>query len=351
MSRKRLFLGSLVLLVLAGVICYFWLKSSPPESAATSNPAGEAPLKLLPDGRPAAVDPDAAKRGVKEDFRPDTNAIMAFAAALMKPFHFVGKVVDQNGEPVPNANVRWGANNSPDPYKSGTRGETTSDANGFFFIDSTGIGLFAEVSKPGYDHIPSELGGGKRGSSGGFVTGGRLGKSDSPMGTRDDPSIFVLRKMGETVPLIKSENFVRVQRNGSPVGIKLESAQVASDGDIIVEAWTNDETKDGAGHYDWRCRITAPNGGLIERGGQFAFEAPVNGYKPSDEINMPRTAERWKPQESREYFVKLTDGRYARIRFEMVAGGDNFVSITSYLNPTPGNRNLEFDPAKAVKSP
>lgn len=351
MSRKHLFVGSLVFLVFAGVICYFWLKSAPPESTATSTPAVEVPPKFLPDGRPTPVDLGAAKRGVKEDFGPDTNAILAFADALMKPFDFVGRVIDQNGNPVPNANVQWGANNNPDPYQSGTRGQAVSDSNGFFSIDSKGIGLYIEVSKVGYDKVPSELGGGKRGSYGGFVTGGHLGNTDSPMGTKNNPSLFVLRKMAETVPLIKSENFVRVPRNGSPVGIKLESAQVASNGDITVEAWTNDETKDEAGHYDWRCRITVPNGGLVERGDQFAFEAPVDGYKPSDEINMPRTAERWKPQESREYFVKLVDGRFARVRLEMVAGGDNFVSISCFLNPAPGSRNLEFDPAKVVKSP
>lgn len=351
MSRKRLWVGSVLFLVLAGVISYFWLKSASPENAATSTPAVEVPANFLPDGRPAPVDPGAAQRGVKEDFGPDTNAILAFAAALMKPFTFVGKVVDQNGDPVPNANVQWGANNNPDPYKSGTRGQTLSDSGGFFSINSNGIGLYVEVAKVGYDRVPSELGGGNRGSYGGFVTGGHLGNTDSPMGTKDNPSIFVLRKMGETVALIKSENFVRVPRNGSPVGIKLENAQAASNGDITVEAWTNDETKNEAGHYDWRCRISVPSGGLVERKDQSAFEAPADGYKPFDEINMPRTAERWKPQESREYFVKLADGRYARIRFEMVAGGDNFVSITSYLNPTPGDRNLEFDPAKVVKSP
>ena len=350
MSRKRLLVGSVVLLLVIGAICYLWLKPAPLTSGASTQ-ATQALVKTLPDGRPAPVDPDAAKRGVKEDFGPDTNSILAFADALMKPFDFVGRVIDQNGNPVPNASVQWGANNNPSPYKSGTRGQTQSDSGGFFSINSNGIGLYVEVAKSGYDSVPSELGGGKRGSYGGFVTGGHLGNTDSPMGTKDNPSLFVLRKMGETVALINAENFVRVPRNGSPVGIKLENAQAASNGDITVEAWTNDETKNEAGHYDWRCRISVPNGGLVERKDQSAFEAPAGGYKPFGEINMPRTAECWKPQESREYFVKLADGRYARIRFEMVAGGDNFVSITSYLNPTPGNRNLEFDPAKAVKSP
>jgi hypothetical protein len=346
MSRKRLLVGSVVLLLVIGAICYLWLKPAPLTSGASTQ-ATQASVKTLPDGRPAPVDPDAAKRGVKEDFGPDTNAILAFAAAMMKPFELIGKVVDQNGEPVPGATIDWGANNNPDPYASGTRGSTTTDATGMFSVRSHGLDVYAKASKEGYATFFSDNRKKIRGSDGGFKNGGFLGNTDLPMGTKDAPAILVLRKMGETVALINAENFVRVPRNGSPVGIKLENAQAASNGDITVEAWTNDETKNEAGHYDWRCRISVPNGGLVERKDQSAFEAPAGGYKPFGEINMPRTAECWKPQESREYFVKLADGRYARIRFEMVAGGDNFVSITSYLNPTPGSRNLEYDPNKS----
>jgi hypothetical protein len=349
MTRTRKVATALFFLILIAAAVYFWPKTEPVISKA-STPAVQAPLKLLPDGRPAAVDPDAAKRGVKEDFRPDTNAIMAFAAALMKPFHFVGKVVDQNGEPVPIANVRWGANNSPDPYKSGTRGETTSDANGFFFIDSTGIGLFAEVSKPGYDHIPSELGGGKRGSSGGFVTGGRLGKSDSPMGTRDDPSIFVLRKMGETVPLIHlAERSVMLPKNGSPVEVSLESGQNTTQGGLSVQCWTNDQVKKAEGQYDWKCLLTVSGGGLIERTDSTVFEAPASGYQES--VELAPSAEKWASKIERQYFIKLPDDRYARINFRLRTAGEHFFVLESFLNPTPGNRNLEFDPAKTVKSP
>lgn len=351
MTRNRIIFSLAVLLSLVGLPVYLWLKPAVRTTAVGSTSIDQTPVKTLSNGLPAPVDPNATKRGVNESFGPDTKAIFAFAEALMKPFKFVGKVVDQYGRPVSNANVDWGANSNPDPNKSGKRGQTTSDANGIFLIDSNGIGLHVEVSKAGYDRIPSEPGRGKRGSYGGFVTGGHLGNTDSPMGTKDAPSMFVLRKMGEAVSLLRTENFVRVPRNGSPVEIKLDTAQPTSNGDLKIEAWTNEQAKNEAGHYDWRCRISVPNGGLIERTDQLIFEAPVDGYSPSDEINMPQTSERWNPQEAREYFVKLADGRYARIRFEMVAGGDNFVSVNAYLNPKPGDRNLEFDSANAVKLP
>jgi hypothetical protein len=102
-------------------------------------------------------------------------------------------------------------------------------------------------------------------------------------------------------------------------------------------------------HYNWHCRISVPQGGLVERKGQFDFQAPADGYKPSDDIVMLQTAEKWQPQAKRTYFIQLPGGKYGRLTFYMIAQGDQFFEIESYLNPTPGSRNLEFDPNKAVK--
>jgi hypothetical protein len=287
---------------------------------------------------------------VKENLGPDTNAIMAFAAAMMKPFELVGKVVDQHGNPVPNAHVSWGANNNPDPYKSGTRGQTQSDSNGIFYINSNGIGLHVEVSKASYDRVPSELGGGKRGSYGGFKNGGPMGNTDLPMGTKNAPSIFVLRNMGETVPMIHiAERSVPVPKNGTPVGVNLETGQTTGQGSLKVQCWTNDQTKDNQGHYDWKCLLTVSGGGLIERTDSTVFEAPAQGYQES--VALTPSPEKWASNVERQYFVKLSDDRYARINFRMRTGGEHFFVLESFLNSTPGSRNLEFDPAKVIKSP
>jgi hypothetical protein len=114
--------------------------------------------------------------------------------------------------------------------------------------------------------------------------------------------------------------------------------------------WTKEEAKNAQGRYEWKCRISVPGGGLIERKEQFDFEAPMEGYRAADEIVMPQAMEGWQKQARRDYFLKLVDNRYARISFTMRAGGDHFFTINSYLNPTPGSRNLEYDPSKAVSS-
>jgi hypothetical protein len=65
---------------------------------------------------------------------------------------------------------------------------------------------------------------------------------------------------------------------------------------------------------------------------------------------MRATAEQWASDVPKQYFAKLPDGRYARFSIEFYAGGRNFVVFQSYLNPEPGHRNLEFDPAKQIKT-
>jgi hypothetical protein len=87
----------------------------------------------------------------------------------------------------------------------------------------------------------------------------------------------------------------------------------------------------------------------MESTNEFDFTAPLDGYRPVDEINMPQTtAEKWSNDVAKQYFVKLANGNYAYVKFRMVAGGDHFCIVESYLNPS-GSRNLEFDPHNAIQ--
>ena len=52
----------------------------------------------------------------------------------------------------------------------------------------------------------------------------------------------------------------------------------------------------------------------------------------------------------KDYFAKLPDGRYARFLIRFYPRQQrNFVVMESYVNPNPGDRNLEFDARKALK--
>ncbi|MDQ6632647.1 MAG: hypothetical protein M3Y82_12990, partial [Verrucomicrobiota bacterium] len=117
---------------------------------------------------------------------------------------------------------------------------------------------------------------------------------------------------------------------------------------LKIECWTSDSGKKSGEKYDWKCRISIPGGGLQIYSEEFPFHAPENNYVSTDEIDMTvRSDAGWQVDVERKYFIHTSDGKFGRIVFGMVAGGDHFCVIESYLNSL-GSRNLEFDPQKAI---
>jgi hypothetical protein len=93
--------------------------------------------------------------------------------------------------------------------------------------------------------------------------------------------------------------------------------------------------------YPWRCRITVPGGSLIERTDGLDFQAPSEGYEETIELEPQK--ERWRRTVEKEYFIVLSGGSYARIEFLLQTHGEHFIVLESFVNPLPGDRNLEFD--------
>lgn len=278
---------------------------------------------------------------------PDTNQQKAYLAAFLTPISFWGKVVDEKGNGVPAASVKLNANDNPNPMGSGSDYEKKTASDGSFAISGIhGIALSVEVSKPGY--YPTK-------QSSGLVSYVIKGSSDIPVPTAYNPTIFVLKKKGEAAALLRVESSANVPKNGLPIELNLRTGKAVGVGlgDIEVECQIHDEGIDTTVYnpYDWQCRISVQGGGLTERMETLDFTAPEGGYRASDEIDMPKNATPWHPQLTKEYFVKLHDGTYARLQIRIVTGGSNYLRVTSYINPQTGSRNLEFDPTKQVKAP
>ena len=164
--------------------------------------------------------------------------------------------------------------------------------------------------------------------------------------TKDNPAIFLLHKGGNTEPLIQvSSRQIDVPRTGQTMSIDLATGRTGQ-GSLQVASWIGDSKQRP---FDWRYLLSVAGGGLVERKGQFDFQAPVDGYQPAIEVNMAATAEQWTSRLTRQYFARLADGRHARFSIRFYAGSRNFVVLESYLNPNPGSRNLEFDPNKVAQ--
>jgi len=122
-------------------------------------------------------------------------------------------------------------------------------------------------------------------------------------------------------------------------------------GDLTIELWAEDQHRNGAQPFNWKFRVDVPGGGLARRElPQMQFEAPDSAYSSPIEIEMSDGAKDWRNSFEDEFFVKLGNGTFGRMRFRVTPAGGHFASITSYLNPTPGSRNLEFDPKKQIKA-
>lgn len=313
------------------------------DPSQNSSTAGSSPASSIP---PVGVKP--------QDAESDKRYLDALAPILQRSLVFYGRVVDERNTPVAGAKARFSLTNNPNPNGSGTRGETESDQDGRFVISGRGMGIYVEVSKEGYYRVP-EIDG-TRGSYGQFRNHENLGNTDVPMPTEDKSAIFVLQKMGEAFPLVHiGQRSIIVPKNGTPTEIDLGTGQVvaAGKGQLRVEVWTQNEglNPNKGKHYDWRCLLTVTGGGLIERTWQFDFEAPESGYAATAELAQAATAERWRQNMAKQFFVRLADNRFARINFEVIAGGDHFIVLESFLNPTPGSRNLEYDPKLNASTP
>lgn len=344
MKHRRIILFLAVVLVVLGL---WWLLRTP-QAETTSPPQATAESATAPaevTAQASHVPPTQAER-LKE-------ASVLVDKIFSSPIEFYGRVVDQNGDPVSHADVGYTAADKFNASGSNYTGQ--SDAQGYFQITGIkGAALGVAVRKAGYYFINERI---DRSSPSSTATFGYSMGPDSYRRvppTKGNPAVFVLHKMGKTEPLIPiSSRTYRILRDGTSVEINLANGRVvpAGNGDLRVEAWTDDQASGKMRGYQWRCRVTVPGGGLVERKGQFDFEAPEDGYEESVELGMPENAEQWTSQQQGDYFLKLPDGRHARINFRMIAGGDHFFRLESFLNPTSGSRNLEYDPKQAVKAP
>jgi hypothetical protein len=256
-----------------------------------------------------------------------------------KRIDFYGLVKDGDGHPVENANVEYSVYSdwlSPNPK---TAHGIQSDVGGRFSITSKqGASIFVKVTHPDYYE------------TGQSYINMSFAQPVDPLPTSSNPFIFVLRKKGDAEPLVKDKQVLRnVPKNGQPVRVGLSGRSAT---DLTIQAWTSPRPVGAANNapFDWKVRVEVPGGGLVANEDQFQFQAPESGYAPAIEYDMPASGidGKWRDRLEQTYFVKLGNGNYARMRFQMIAGGNHFAVVESYYNPS-GSRNLEYDPNMTVK--
>jgi hypothetical protein len=336
MKNSKTLKLSVALFFIAALLSLWWWRThqwrSPSEAVGFTS-AKSTPLSSIIS---ASTPRSPISGGQNVDRRE--KAVQHILGVLTTPIAFYGKVIDQTGRPVADASVNYTALDKFD--ESGTAYHGQSDSNGDFSISGIrGAALSVGVRKQGYYPILD-----KSNASFAYGIGPDATRKEPP--TKENPAVFILQKQGLTEPLIRAGGGqIDVPRTGQPLNIDLTTGKPGR-GELQIETWIGDSCQK---RFDWRYKLTIVGGGLVERKGQFDFEAPADGYQPSIEMDMPSAAENWSARPEKEYFAKIPNGRYARFSIQFYAGNRNFVVFTSYLNPEPGHRNLEFDPAKQIK--
>jgi Carboxypeptidase regulatory-like domain len=339
-SRNRLLIAALIGV---GLVAIWWIASREPgelpSKVTTTRGSGSQNESPTPTAASQATPPP--KPSPPASFEAQERG---FITAFKTPIAFYGRVIDQHGNPVPEADVKLSANDKAFGGRPTEYTRKTDAAGAFSIAGIGGLTLAVEVSKPGYRVIPPAYG--KVTSSGLFEYG--LSSRGPYQSSKDAPTIFTLHKIGVVEPLVKvGEKNFRIARDGSPLSISLDEQ---GGHQVVLRCWNKElQRPSGQRQYDWLLEITVPNGGLVARKDAFEFEALEDGYSPSDTVEMPASlGNQWRSFAERAYFFRFEDGTFARANLRMRAGGDHFVVWESFFNPKSGSRNLEHDPKQTA---
>jgi hypothetical protein len=227
MSQRRILVVGLVIFV--GVMLW-WLRRPQPNQTRERVAQIAEPIT---SPSPEAARTSASLQPIEERRKAVADRVRGILAT---PITFYGKVIDQTGDPVPDATVNY---NALDKFNApGSQYQGKSDADGNFSISGiVGAALSVGVRKEGYYMID-----GKSANTFAYGVGPDSARREPP--TKDNPAIFVLQKMGVTEPLIYiSSRTYQIPRNGTPVEVNLTTGRMSGQGHLRVEAWTEDRAK------------------------------------------------------------------------------------------------------------
>ena len=254
------------------------------------------------------------------------------------PIRFLGRVVDEKNSPVTNANIhfQW-----TDLSARGiSEADTISDANGLFSLDNVqGKRLLVRVKKEGF--YPS---GAENRLSFEFAD---PREEIYHYGATREPLTFRLHRKGEGQKMVvRSAEVISNENQKSSITIAALEGPI---GELQIKTEKPVPAKPMSPHYDWNVELKLPGGGFVETTEEFGFEAPEVGYSPVFRQEMPAAANNWNVAiEKTLYFVCGEPKKYGRLTFRTSANS-RYVFVDYVINPS-GSRNLEYDPAKAIKT-
>jgi len=349
MKRRHFIIITVGALLLIGIVWFLFLgKSSWKE--ASSQPRSET--NPPPSSNKTSLAPQTAAEREKQWAKERIEGLRATIERANVPIEFWGKVVDQDGYPLEEVKI---VAHSRETYEvvpgrgdiKFPKVQVMTDSAGMFKISGLRgdvLGLDS-IEKEGYELS-------KKSEQIFQYRSSEPGLQYTPDSSQ--PVIYRMWKKGMAEPLIAHKVEQRIPYDGTPVLFDLTiGKEVSSGGDLKVILTRNPQViKWGDRNYEWKAKLEAVDGGIIETNDDFMYRAPEGGYESAIKIDMKPNDPKWAMGKRVQFYLKSRGGKhYARVAVNFMTGSDKpktGFSFTSYLNPT-GSRNLEYDPAKEIK--
>jgi hypothetical protein len=331
-------LGATLLLIVVAI----WWSSHQREVVGIIDGAKAKTLTVQKDAIPNAPNKNLKDNDPDEEKLSLNEKIAIVEKEFSMPISFYGKVIDEKGNSVADANVNFSVN---DLSESGdTQYEVKSNPQGLFSISGIkGGGMSVGVSKDGYYSKPG---------GDGYFYYNREEENHVP--NPNKPVVFHLRKRGEAAELIHREKLFGFSIDGKKHFVDLLAGKKFVDtnpqGDFCVSIIRS--SKDPNGRFDWEVILDSVNdSGFIESSEEFMFQAPESGYQSTLRYGYHATDPNWKSQERRKFFVKSRQGKfYTRLEATVIPDYNDkgAIDLNYYTNPD-GSRNLEYDKNKEIE--
>lgn len=271
------------------------------KKAATSNAA--------PSSHPR-TSPPTLTREQKLEHAPQTMNV---------PISFYGRVVDQDGQPLPGVRAvisirQWTYVASAGLNSIFPKTELTTDSDGLFHLtNGSGDDLSLEaLAKEGYEPEPKAI----RGF--GYTTSNPI-KPDP-----NNPVVFRMWKVGTKQELVIGDKFLPIIPDGRTYTfdfLKGTMTEGQADGDLTIWVRRSDGAAWGK-KYSWSFHISVVRGGLREETDVYAsmFLAPEEGYAQALSREFRPSDEDWTYGVNRRFYLRARNGQiYGRVDIEIQA--------------------------------
>ena len=260
---------------------------------------------------------------------------------INRPLLFYGKLEDQFGNPVSDAQVT-GFVTVWDGYAGQhSKFTTTSDTSGFFKLDP-GKGQMLGIMPHKIGYALASMAGRIDNSSG----------EEKPPADPNSPVVIEMWKLQGAEPLLKFNQRYKLPFTPTPINIDLLTGKVVpSGGDIRLTVSRSPGIVSERTLQDWGIKIEAVDGGLMDSDGQerIIYWAPESGYQAEYEFTFSTKPQYgWNGGFTKGFFIKSRNGQvYSKlgISFAINQTPDEPMDISfSGIANTNGSRNWEGDP-------